>query len=390
MKKRSGILSKLFFLLLFSRTLFAWSDYDHQAMVAPALQQIVGKTGLGEPCAIQSLAPFLKKLTPFRPGISSPKGDSPAGFARFIDVNTKIPIGKLSTEESIGRSIKPIDILRLHAIDPDDGRDQRLRSHFYREQVWFGAGTGVSSQAFRHIEKPPFNPFRFDTTFGFPFWRLGQATDRVQLYFDLALLARSMGEEYWGWRFLAASFHYLQDLHQPFHATQISPEIASRGLRLYFQWGRAEHFSPIGTIAHLMSNLHHFFEEYVGELSRKGLFNEPLKGTDTDHFVTPFQYATVIRDRSNRLAAKTIHVTAALARPVLFTPYKFPEEHDEARNFLATDSVTFDKDREELMGIVRESFGNAGIAMRTLVFAYQREPKEQDSEKLLKRIERYR
>ncbi|MBI1909287.1 MAG: hypothetical protein HYS22_03875 [Deltaproteobacteria bacterium] len=381
-------LAVLLFLLpltTFGRIALGWSDYDHQAMVAPALKEIADPTGLSTPCVIRPISSFLEKIRSLKPEIQSQQD-----FSKFLLINPSVPLNSLSDEEVMGGSIKPVAILRLHSIDPDDGRDQNLETDFYRDQVWFGSGTGVNSQAFRHIEKPPFNPFHFNDTFGFPLRQLGQASRRAQTYYDLALLARSWGEEYWAWRFLASSFHYLQDLHQPFHAAQVSPEIASLGLRSYFLWGKKEKFSIIGTISRLVSNLHLFFEDYTTTWTKRGRLIDPLCGTQTEKFSTVQDYAIRLRDRSNRLSSETSHLTRLLAKPILLTSYKYPKPEDQAGDFVRSEDKDFQKNLGPLFKIVEKSFHSAGIAMRSVVTAYQKTPKEQDAEKLLREIEQLR
>jgi hypothetical protein len=50
----------------------------------------------------------------------------------------------------------------------------------------------------------------------------GQETDeRMQLYYQLALLAFDSGEDYWGYRLLGNAVHYLQDMSQPYHVKLI-------------------------------------------------------------------------------------------------------------------------------------------------------------------------
>lgn len=49
------------------------------------------------------------------------------------------------------------------------------------------------------------------------FIRVGEVTDMVQYFSDLAETAYSRGDYYWAYRFMARSIHYLEDVGQPFH-----------------------------------------------------------------------------------------------------------------------------------------------------------------------------
>ncbi len=51
-----------------------------------------------------------------------------------------------------------------------------------------------------------------------PFIKKGYPEYRIHLYKSLSELAFSLGQDYWGWRFMGWGLHYIGDLTQPYHA----------------------------------------------------------------------------------------------------------------------------------------------------------------------------
>src|SRR6185436_15809665 len=133
---------------------------------------------------------------------------------------------------------------------------------------------------------------------------VGEASQRAEIYFQLSQLAFALQEDYWGWRFLAGGLHYLEDLHQPYHAGQITPLLFRKGLGILVSWGRKEK-GFMGSFAHVVSNSHRFFETYVDRPEGRdgGLKGEALKaigGTDlADVPGTVADLARSVRDASN-------------------------------------------------------------------------------------------
>lgn len=192
---------------------YGWSSFDHQLITQESLESYVAKWKLFKPVPLRSFDEFLGSLSKEKPEIRS-RDD----FARWLGINPHSNFDLITQAESqLLYETAPIAILRRHCVTPDEGMDQDLfivdkdgkKRPLFPEMKWFGAMGGINSQAFRHIEKPPFNPLHPIRTFGVPLGKLGQATGRVQIYFDLAVLARNLGHEYWGWRLLAYALHYL-------------------------------------------------------------------------------------------------------------------------------------------------------------------------------------
>ncbi len=372
----------LILLSLIPPPLLAWSTRHHQEMGRLALEEVAPAWGLLKPVPPKPLHSFLQKL---------PRETS-QHFSDWLGINPAVNIERRSPKE-VGRStLTPLEILSYYSSDPDDGRDQDLFVHDregrpvfrYRDQRWFGSVTGLDSQAFRHIEKPPFS-FRHPlATFGFPFRTLGEATRRAEIYYLLSRLAFSYEEDYWGWRFLASSFHYLQDLHNPYHAGQVTPELLLSGLKGYARWGFDKGEPVFRTIAHLVSNEHRFFET----LAESFPILEEVRGNDLSPDVGSVRkLAEGVRDESNRYFPELTLAIQTLADPVLQTDYSFRSEEpplDDPKKFLREGAPPGLLKRVE--EIARERFRSAGRVLRGEVQMLLNSPRE-GPDKLLPAIE---
>jgi len=360
----------------------AWDLEDHRLLSRLALKSVAHDRWLNQPCEIHPLQSLLNKLGQIRPEL----GDA-WHFADYLKINPKINLEAVDPSLKDRRSVTPLEILSAYSVDPDDGRDQDLfirdargiPHYAYPDQKWFGAMTGGNSQAFRHIEKPPFTLSHPVSTFGFPFGKVGEATSRVEIYFQVSLLAFSLHEDYWGWRFLANALHYLEDLHQPYHTGQITPDLLLRGLRAYVSWGHKK-LGFMGTFSHLMSNSHRFYESYVdhpGPLhsSSYRLKEEALQSVQAID-VVPLpgsigDFAAQVRDRSNLLFPRLTSDITELTTPELLGERTYLSDGDNADNPLdyLKKGPSFDSINEEIFKITQERFVSAGRTIRTIVQA---------------------
>lgn len=367
-----------------------WNLSDHREMARLALEDVAKDWGLDDPCEVRPLSSFLDKLGQLRPEIADPWQ-----FSNYLKVNPKVDLGIFASlrypegNPKENEALTPHEILTLYTTDPDDGRDQNLfvrdeegNPHpMFPDQKWFGAIQGPNSQAFRHIEKPPFrwgHPIR---TFGIPFRSIGEASQRVEIYFQLSRLAFSLSEDYWGWRFLAGGLHYLQDLHQPYHAGQVTPVLLRQGLRVLFSWGWREK-GLMGSFVHVVSNSHRFFETYVddpqgrdGGMKAKTLV--ALRGTDAPS--TPaMDLARGVRDASNRLypelSEAVVRMTgdALTGREEFYSDGDKGETNSDPEDFIRNGPEFADANRR-LFEILTERFRSAGAMTRAYVKAAAKE-----------------
>ena len=93
--------------------------------------------------------------------------------------------------------------------EPDWGMDQNLNLS------WLQAFNG-ESQGYRHMYFPAWS-------FHVPliFYPQGQTMERIEHFYNLSKVAFENGDPYWGFRFLARTLHYVQDMSQPYHTQQL-------------------------------------------------------------------------------------------------------------------------------------------------------------------------
>lgn len=379
----------LFLTLLFPQELPAWDGSDHQTMGRLALEEVSKDWGLDVPVEVQPLQSLLNKLAPLRTEWSDARH-----FSDSLKINPKANLEKVVAPAEGKAFLTPLEILSDYSIDPDDGRDQDLPL-LSPDQKWFGVMIGPNSQAFRHIEKPPFRIRHPLSTFGFPLRAVGEATVRAEIYFQASLLAFSLDEPYWGWRLLANSLHYIQDLHQPYHAGQITPGLLARGLWATLRWGWREK-GFMGTMSHVVSNSHRFYESYVSQpgngdqgIKREAL--QALRGSETSGFVGTVQdLARKIRDESNLKFPAIICAVTEISDSILFSSYDFKsdmERADDPSQFLKK-GPDFERANRRIFEITRERFQSAGRAIRTVVHAAIEGRRTKNAEEILKAMDR--
>jgi len=200
--------------------------------------------------------------------------------------------------------------------EPDSGMDQNLPDSAdpNDERPWMGGKTGATSQGFRHMYFGGVKPFHPLRTFQVPTRPVGQAPDRVEL---MALKARELmraGNKAMGYRVLAWTIHYIQDLAQPFHTTQI-PSLEMVPWHVLFAWPPSEGFQNlVRETTRTITNYHWAFEGYVHDrlLAPEGPFKDCLIHPETNHTLeiinsiapSPRETAHLVADASIRLATR--------------------------------------------------------------------------------------
>ncbi|MEZ4751691.1 MAG: hypothetical protein R3B54_14015 [Bdellovibrionota bacterium] len=148
------------------------------------------------------------------------------GLVRHLKLNTHY-IFENKLEESLGVGVFVKSILSMYSDEPDWGADQNLFESDQYPELWtedtpyISQKTGLGSQGFRHMYFPgKLNWWEPIGSFQIPQHAIGEAPSRAQIYWDLAQAMKRAGADYWSYRFLAWSLHYVQDLFQPFHSRQ--------------------------------------------------------------------------------------------------------------------------------------------------------------------------
>ncbi len=388
MKLFGKILIFVFLNLFLTTPLFAWSRATHEHLIQESLKEVSKGWGLNRSLTVTSFQSFLEKLAKVRPDIRSRDN-----FAKWLQINPESFFDRPKNPETIGKITTPYAILSLYAMRPDDGRDTLL-PYDKMDQFWFGSGTKMNSQAFRHMEKTPFDPLHPLNTFGFPLGETGQASDRAQIYFDLALLAYRLHEPYWAWNFLGCAFHYIEDLSQPYHSAQLLTPLAFNGINAYFDWGWKTKKGLIKTVTQVAANLHHYFENYVEDLlfskePMSQLWNEALRGKDMFATVSSIEaLAKEVRNASNRYAYDAVVATLKLSGKNLLGPRAYlvgdEEEGKEAESpspYFNANGQERSEAASEISKIVVAVFKVEGQAVRTTVQQFLKEAQHVQEEK---------
>ena len=201
------------------------------------------------------------------------------------------------------------DILGSSIIDePDQGMDQDLPAaddpeHFRK---WMGGETGPTSQGFRHMYFPGLEIWSPIKTLQFPTGPIGMALERIKTMRAEADLYFSKGDRFWGTRILLWELHYIQDLQQPFHVTQI-PSLSYLPL--------TKIFSIVKATTHSISNYHYAYEGIALEWSKaapttdfKECFEIPEVEAPTVSFADPIELLVFPRSVSNELGHEVYQV----------------------------------------------------------------------------------
>jgi hypothetical protein len=190
--------------------------------------------------------------------------------------------------EQPGQTMTAREILARYSFEPDWGFDQNLNVSW--QQKFMGGTTGFSSQAYFHMYYP-----RFTVHLPIPGIEMGAAPSRLELWARAARTAFERNDPYWGFRYLACAMHYIEDVAQPFHATQTSIHFLS-----------LQH--PIEGTTKITGNYHFVYEGWVREKIDGGRFGflDALRGTDTVSYGSQPDYVKKVAKTSHRQSAKLL------------------------------------------------------------------------------------
>jgi hypothetical protein len=223
-------------------------------------------------------------------------------LARALGVNgAKIPMhstvkcGKknASTESTVR------DLLLSDWIDePDFGMDQNLppEADPSGDRAWMGGLRGPTSQGFRHMIFPGFEWSSPVRSLQIPFRPVGQALERIRILRAAADRYRNERSLFWALRVLNWELHLIQDLHQPFHATQV-PHVRMLPWKSIFS-------DFVSRSTRTMANYHFAYEGLVQEMLRErgeGALAECLGGSETRVFADPSELMNEPRSEAQRL-----------------------------------------------------------------------------------------
>jgi hypothetical protein len=283
-------------------------------------------------------------------------------------------------------SYTAFDILVEAVKQPDDGMDQNL--NITPDQKYMGGFEGPSSQAIRHMYYRPFSMMAPLTTFHYPLREMGEAPERAEIYFQLAGYAKAGGHPYWAWRFLAWGLHYVQDLTQPFHASQFgSFRLLPLGVLLTLGW---EPF--VKETTRIVGNYHIALEQYAGDVLDLNRDNSLLyafkvpKGDEGMKVALEQNMELTIREGVKRVAEASSELAPRMTNAErgfmgdqlvtqgldLVAGFKTPDGKPKL-DFRAIEArPEAPVPQKQLLEAIVEAFSNAGVATRWYVDRFQK------------------
>ena len=209
-------------------------------------------------------------------------------LAKALGVNAaKIPLHSTAKcgKKNASTEVTVRELMLSEWVDePDFGMDQDLPSEAdpAGDRAWMGGVSGPTSQGFRHMVFPGFewsSPIR---SLQIPFRPVGQALDRIRALRSATDRYRQQKNLFWALRVLNWELHLIQDLHQPFHVTQV-PEIGMLPWKSLFS-------GFVARSTQTMANYHFAYEGLIQEMLREkaeGAIAECLAGGENRVFSDP-------------------------------------------------------------------------------------------------------
>lgn len=183
---------------------------------------------------------------------------------------------------------------------------------------------------------------------------------RIHLFKTLSMYAFSIGEDYWGWRFMGWGLHYLTDLGQPYHATLLPgiSTIKTLWINGKYMAGFADDYN---NAVQLVSNRHSVFEWFQMILLQKGYQEGRINHSILEDLQAPVRIPdyqdTLPRDVVAKSSnAKSGKLDKALERWM-------PEQLVSDPGFEFGDY----QDRWKLLEIIRKHKGEEGVKQLTLI-----------------------
>jgi hypothetical protein len=314
--------------------------------------------------------------------------------------------------EADGAELPLMDVLATYADEPDWDMDTYLfdadeyRAQEYEEAYkMMGDTDKMSSQAFRHMYWPKWSIEHPINTLHLPtqkiLAKMGKADERAAAYVDLSRRARDAGSAYWQARFLANAIHYIQDVNQPFHASQVPtksyflmaepvghPECRKDGMtsltRCLTQIVSYYHFAYedfVETVMNQSAELPEIREQLHGALQSDRHHKAVADYADGDAAAMTVSVATAavaISDDAGRNARAffpALPDAPGSDKPnyATFDPYPYfapgTPEQEAWMSEVQASAQEPSKARDRYMDSVRQAFGDQGYAVRRVVRA---------------------
>ncbi len=216
----------------------------------------------------------------------------------------------------IGDKTNAIRILTDFSDEPDWGMDKNMELD--ESQKFMGG-----SQGYRHMYYP-------DNTFHIPylFAPQGNAPKRAVHFYELARQAFNEGDLYWGFRFLARTLGYIQDMAQPYHTTQTC-------------WAFFHIKSPVNSTTETTKNYHFAYESLAArimELEAAGKsppeYLQALRMAPSFTAYNVRELAVMIARRSHELSAATFAASVELFGKKLYAGHAVQISAEDVESML--------------------------------------------------------
>lgn len=268
--------------------------------------------------------------------------------------------------------------------DPDLGMDQELpRDPSYDpndDRKWMGGYEGLKSQGFRHMYFGGWKLAHPIETFQVPIHAEGQAPYRAELIAEKGKSLLKEGQTAWGFRLIAWSMHYIQDLTQPFHSVQVI-NLNLADWKQLLQWPPQKGLADlVQETTRIVSNYHLAYETYIFHQIRKGeqspfkeCLSSPEKFTNlkmnpSSQELNPLNIALGVTDASIENASKLGPVLfdffgkGLLSKEINLADNKGTVPYDE----LGT-RPELEEPRQKLHQLTCVTLANASLASRRLI-----------------------
>lgn len=170
----------------------------------------------------------------------------------------------------MGQSVRIEDYLFQYPLfdEPDRGIDEDLPDEAdpKSERLMMGGKTGANSRGFRHMFFPGWNYRRPILSFQLPLHETGQAKERIQTYVELALSRKANSDLLGAAQAMSWAAHYIQDLTQPFHTSQIADLRMAAWSQLWAWPPKLAISQFITETTRIVSNYHSAFESLTAGL----------------------------------------------------------------------------------------------------------------------------
>lgn len=189
----------------------------------------------------------------------------------------------LYIDKLVGESTNAREILIRYVDEPDWGMDEKLEVSPL--QTLAGGSKGYRHQCYHFMRGA---------------LEVGEAPKRAKANYELARIAFRKHDPYWGFRYLARSIHYLEDMGQPYHTNP---------MRLSYIWDAKFNLQGLTTLA---SNVHYHYEAFVSHHLRKqagkgkGKWIGAIQDAEPGDVFDPEVAASALADFSHENSAKLI------------------------------------------------------------------------------------